>query len=153
MDITVPRNTDKPASERDRGSEGQDVAEVDLPTLAQDAATMAGRLNGKRWTNLELTVEQKRLTDATNLLEFFIRREYRVAWFRLKTPSTRPRLYLRVTVDERARVIDAQRGNSTGSTALDEAVDRWLRQSEPPVSLPSISPRVPHFLAVTLYDQ
>ncbi|MBA3710589.1 MAG: hypothetical protein H0W83_17425, partial [Planctomycetes bacterium] len=149
---TVPRNTDRPAVERDRGKDGTAVAEVELPRLANDPATLAGRLNGKRWTNQELTSEQKRLTDATNFLEFRMRREWRASWYRMKTVVTRPKLLLRLVVDAHGRVVEAQRGNATGSTALDAEIDRWLHQQVDPVSLPAISPGVPHFMAVTLYD-
>jgi hypothetical protein len=54
-------------------------------------------------------------------------------------------------VDARGQVVDGRRLNSTGSTALDAAVDRWLRDQGSPVSLPNIAPGVPHTFKVSLW--
>ncbi len=150
-EVAVPRNTDRPGVDRSRGDDGSTSAPVNLPKAASDPLTQAARLDGKRWTEKELTGEQKRVADAANLLEILMHAEYRADWYRSRTAITKPTLYLRVQVDARGRLVAGTRLTSTGSTALDESIDRWLRQEQGPIGLPNIAPGVMHVFQVSLW--
>jgi hypothetical protein len=151
VDVVAPRSTDRPAAERSRGDSGEAESPVRLPRLDADALERAARFDGKAWSEKELTAEQDRLATAANFLEFRLRGEYRHSWTALRTPTAKGALFLQVRVDARGQVVDGRRLNSTGSTALDAAVDSWLRDQGSPVSLPSIAPGVPHTFKVSLW--
>jgi hypothetical protein len=149
-EVVAPRATDHDAVARSRGESGENEAPVRLPR--QDASIdRAASFAGKTWSEQELTAEQDRLATAANFLEFRLRGEYRRSWTALRTPTAKPVVYLQLRVDARGIVVEGRRLSSTGSTALDEAVDRWLRDQGSPVSLPSIAPGVPHTFKVSLW--
>jgi hypothetical protein len=129
------------------------TAPVRLPEITSEAVERAARFDGRRWSNRELTDEQERLQDMRTLLERLMRDRFEASWRNLRGPVTTPVLYLTITVDGRGQVIQASRINSSGSTGLDLAIDRWLHDQASPVGLPAIDPGVPHVLKVTLYDR
>jgi hypothetical protein len=150
-EAVAPRNTDGAAKERSRGDQGEDSAPVRLPRAAPDALAHAARLDGKAWSEPELTAEQKRVHDAASFLEVLLQNQYRTAWRGLRTPTAKPTLYLQVRVDDHSRVVDGRRLTSTGSTGLDEAIDRWLHDQGSPISLPTVAPGEHVFGPVTLW--
>jgi hypothetical protein len=125
-------------------------APVTLPVIPLAAIERATRFDGHAWSARELSLEQERLGDMATFLEKLLRDQYQT-WEPSTGEATHPELFLSVTVDAHGRVTAAMRVNSTGSTQLDEAIDRWLHDPEAPISLPPIAPGVAHVLKVTLY--
>ena len=150
-DIVTPRSTgrhEQSGSGRDLGS-----APVSLPPIALSVIERSTRFDTHVWSERELSLEQERLGDMATFLERLLRDEYQTVWFSLSGQPTTPELFLTVTVDTHGRVTSSMRLNSTGSTRLDEAIDRWLHDQQSPLKLASPSPReFLHVLKVSLYE-
>lgn len=147
-EIVRPRNTEGAADQRSRADVDAGEAPVRLPARPADAAERAARLDGRAWSERELSAEEKRRHDAASFLEMLLLAEHRRDWHRHGRPKRGFELWVRLKVDARGRVVEAARINSTGSTPLDAAIDHWLRDQRSPVSLPSIAPGVWHVLGV-----
>jgi hypothetical protein len=149
-EVITPRATDA-GGHGEGAAAGAGEAPVRLPTLPRSHLDRALRLDPDALSEHAISREHERLSDAATLLERLMRDHLASDWSPFVGPAQTPVLYLSLTVDGAGAVMAATRLNSSGSSRLDEVIDRWLRDPGTALGLPPIQPGVPHVLGVVLY--